>query len=517
MATVNDARRLLAAGRWLATERLCQILLQQSRCPPGEIHHILAQALTAQSRHAEALILQRRVARAQNGAGHWHALGMMAQRAGEGSEAAAAWREALTREPGHAEAACALAQALMRDGRTGEARAVLSAVSEQAPEHPQVVKTLGWLHGLGGDLAWAEQTLDQTLSLAPDDGSAWYHLGLVRRDQGNINGAVDALRRAADLMPDFADARFDLGQMLMLLGNFASGWPLMEWRHSNLAPNKTASLPSPGPGRIPLTVCCEQGAGDTLQYCRFLPRLTACGYDITLICSPLLAPLLASLPGVKIISLPLLLDSSAPWPEGAVGLLSLPYLLDITEADLPGPIPYLIAPPRPAADAVEQTSGTLSAGLVWAGNPEHRNDRNRSCPLQALAPLFTLEGVRWYSLQKGAVAAQAAAPFPITDLAPLLIDYADTAAAMNRLDLIVTVDTSTAHLAGALGRPTFLLLPHIPDWRWMQDRPDTPWYPQTHLFRQSTPGDWADCVERVGEAVRMRLDDNRSCSMHDIF
>jgi hypothetical protein len=189
-----------------------------------------------------------------------------------------------------------------------------------------------------------------------------------------------------------------------------------------------------------------------------------------------------------------------------VPLLSLPRIFKTTLETIPAAVPYLHAEPDKARVWARHRSGPeIHIGLVWAGRPEHANDRNRSCPLALFEPLLDIPGLRWFSLQKGPAAAQAEAPpFSglLTDWGSRLSDFSDSAAAVANLDLVLSVDTAVVHLAGAMGRPAWALISFVSDWRWMQDREDSPWYPSLRLFRQKKPGDWGEVLQRVADALR---------------
>jgi len=291
-------------------------------------------------------------------------------------------------------------------------------------------------------------------------------------------------------------------------GNLAAGWAEYEWRlrcqpfsHDGLALNNIAPWQGePITGKI-LLVRREQGAGDTLQFIRFIPQLLQRGARVLLDVSPDLAELSQSIaPAVE------LLDRNAthPTPDFYVNLMSLPRLLGVTLDNLPATIPYLSPDPCKVAawHARLDSLRGKKIGIVWAGNPKHANDRNRSCPLDLLSPLFGQDGLAWFSLQKGAAAAQLTRHrTAITDLGPELHSFSDTAAALSALDLLITVDTSVAHLAGALGRPAWVMLPYAPDWRWLLQREDSPWYPALRLLRQDEGGDWNGVVRKLAAAL----------------
>jgi hypothetical protein len=247
----------------------------------------------------------------------------------------------------------------------------------------------------------------------------------------------------------------------------------------------------------------EQGSGDTLQFLRYAPLVAARGGRVTIEVAAELKRLAMSLKGVEQV---IGLGEALPAFDQHCPLLSLPLAFGTTMATIPGEIPYLAAPEPLLAEwrARLAASAAPRVGLIWAGRPEHRRDRDRSIALAALAPLADT-GATFYSLQKGPAAAQAKGPpagMVLHDLGAALGDFADTAAAMSALDLVITVDTSPAHLAGAIGKPVWLLLTHAPDWRWFLEREDSPWYPTARLFRQTTRGDWAPVIARVAAELR---------------
>jgi hypothetical protein len=249
-----------------------------------------------------------------------------------------------------------------------------------------------------------------------------------------------------------------------------------------------------------LLVHAEQGLGDTIQFVRFLAPLERQGCRVVFETQPRLKPLLAGLEGVDV-----LIGRGEPRPEHdcQIELMSLPGRLGVTLETLPAEVPYLWASP----ERVEfwrriAGAGKRHIGLVWSGNPDNQTNRRRSLALKDLAALGELPGVALYSLQRGEAAAELKeAPFPVMNLEEEAGEITDTAAMMESLDLVITVDTLTAHLAGALGRPVWLLLPYAADWRWMEDAERTVWYPTMRLFRQRVRGDWAGVIERVAREI----------------
>jgi hypothetical protein len=360
----------------------------------------------------------------------------------------------------------------------------------------------------------AEAAYRQSLAHQPDAAGTHSNLGVLLTDLHREAEAEACFRQALALQPDFARAQMNLGQLLLAQGRFAEGWPLHEGRLAEHA--STASGPDPiaaaglrhwqGESLLgkSIVVLPEQGLGDEIQFCRYLPWLKARGAArVTLVCRPSQTALLQTLAGPdEVISQADALPRLAGHDYWTV-LLSLPLRAGTTPDTIPADIPYLHPDPARLARLAPLLAGDgLKVGLVWRGNPLHSNDAERSLPgLDALAPLWAIPGVRFFSLQKDAGALPP--DLPLTDLAPAIDDFADSAALIARLDLLISIDSAPAHLAGALGVPCWLLLPaRKADWRWLHGRDDSPWYPDMRLFRQTQRGDWSGPVSRMACALR---------------
>lgn len=427
-----------------------------------------------------------------------------AHQAGSWGEAEALYRQSL----GEGEGAVALGNLgalLSQRGRPQEALPFLQRAKVLAPGDPGAAANLGIALASVGRLEEARLELECAEALDPHAAVHPFNLGRALALLGLHAEAEAAARRALARDPAHPGARYNLALARLRLGRWREAWPDYETRflipegpqapHPQLRPWQGEAL------RGPLLLYGDQGYGDTLMAVRFLPRLQERGLELLLQVEPALHRLLAAnFPG-------LILLPPGPVPEGLAAkaaLLSLPGILDLRPEDLPGPWPYLRPPEEPAGDALDAWFAHLPPGprvaLCWRGNPAHLQDGRRSMDPTLLAPLAALEGVCWLAFNPGA------GPPPtlprIRDASPLLRDFAEAARALARVDLLVSVDTAPAHLAGALGRPGHLLLPFVPDWRWLLDRADCPWYPSLRLWRQERPGDWAQVVENLGAALR---------------
>src|SRR5579872_4608996 len=342
----------------------------------------------------------------------------------------------------------------------------------------------------------------RALALRPDFAEAWGNLGTALHHAGDMDEAVVALRRAIAIDPQSANARSGLGILLLMRSEFAEGWEEYEWRLRSTevrAPYEPQRpwRDEPLEGRS-LYVHAEQGFGDSIQFARYLPLLTERGAKVTFRVQQALAGLMRqSFPGVEVLG-----DRTAPatGAEFECALLSLPHRFGTRLETIPATTPYLVADAAEARRWRSRLAGDgLAVGIAWAGNPEHVNDQRRSSSLGELAPLFEVGNVRFISLQVGARAADLkdwAGP-PILDVAGELVGFASTAAAMSALDLVISVDSAVAHLAGALAKPVWLLTPWLSDWRWLIEREDSPWYPTLRQFRQARGQSWAEVASRL--------------------
>ncbi len=402
-------------------------------------------------------------------------------------------------------------------GRAQDAHDALAEAVALDPCHAAARLNLGNALADLDRLPEAEAQIRTALQLDPTLVEAHASLGFVLAALGRLDAAIGACEQAIALDDDNGEAHWNLATALLLRGDFPRGFQEYEWRkrHPRFR-HAFGALAGPAwtggdlRGQT-LLVQAEQGLGDTIQLARYMPELASRGARVVLACSPALAPLLAGQPGLtQVVPVPATVPATVPLPPHDlwVDQMSLPRLLGTTTATIPYPEGYLRADPaRQQAWAnwhltpeARTRPGFTRIGLAWAGNPLHSNDRRRSLPLHALQALARPGMI---SLQLGPRTPEAHQLGLLTPLleTPLPPDYAETAALVATLDLVITVDTSVAHLAGALGIPVWIMLPHAPDWRWIQGREDTPWYRSARLFRQPAPNDWPAVVAQVHQAL----------------
>jgi hypothetical protein len=425
-------------------------------------------------------------------------------------QAASLYEQVLRVDPGHAVALHYMGVVRMQEGRTEEAEPLLRRSLTLRPDTPDFHNNLGLCLRAGDRLEEAVACYRQALAIRPDYVEGLNNLGLDLQQLGKSEEARRCFEEAIRFRPDFPQAHWNLGLALLLLGDYSRGWAEYEWRlrcrEFKVGGAAPAGVPAwqsePLAGKT-LLLLREQGNGDNFQFIRYARPLAEAGARVLVDATPDTAELLASAPGVAGV---VRRGDPVPAVDCHCPMLSLPHRCRHLLPGIPGGIPYLSVPPaRLEKWKVRLASrGMPRVGLVWAGSPTHANDRNRSCRLRDWLPLLETPGVGWYGLQKGPAAGQLA-ELPaglVDDLDAEIADYADTAAALACLDLVISVDTSVAHLAGALGRPCWVLLPYAPDFRWLLAREDTPWYPSLRLFRQAEAGDWAAVIGRLADAVR---------------
>ncbi|HYV39536.1 MAG TPA: tetratricopeptide repeat protein [Gemmataceae bacterium] len=383
-----------------------------------------------------------------------------------------------------------------------------------------------------GKLSDAIEHYRQAIRLLPDHRDAHNNLGVLLHESGRPDEALPQLEEAVRLHPDNAEARWNRGLARLLTGDWPRGWVDYEWRWRQKGyPQRSFAEPlwdgADLSGKT-ILLFAEQGLGDMLQFVRYVPLVKDRGGQVIVECPSTLVPLWTSLAGVDQL---IPREQLLPPFEVQAPLPSLPGILGTTVDNVPAAVPYLNADPclvekwrvqcrvggvfgTHPGDLVGSEDSTHPTthhpphlvGIAWQGDPSYRHDCQRSIPLSQFAPLANVEGVQLISLQKGFGIEQLAAnPFPVRDLGNQLDEksgaFMDTAAIMKNLDLVISSDTAIAHLAGALGVPVWVALPFVPDWRWLLDREDSPWYPTMRLFRQISPGQWENVFQRMAQEL----------------
>jgi len=497
------------AGRLQEAEGLYHQILSLQPTHPGALHALGVIALQ-QGRHAVAVTLIRRAIALDPrfAEAHYH-LGNALKKIGQTDEAIAAWRQAITINPEFPEACYNLASVLGEKGRFDEAINAYRQAIAARPNYIEAHSNLGVALEKKSRLDEAIAAWRQAISINPNLMITWVNLGKALKDIGQDEEAIAAFRRAVACAPSEFAPHFHLATALLRCGQWQEGWEEYEWRWQNSEMPKPRSFSKPRwsgqdlKGKS-ILLHTEQGLGDTIQFLRYVPLLAVRGANVILEVQPELKKIAERLAGVSC-----LVEQGQPLPLFGFHcpLLSLPLVFKTTVDSVPAEIPYLFPDPRQLdfwKNRLSISAPILKVALVWAGNHLHKKDRNRSIALSQFAPLAAVEGLQFYSLQKGEPAAQAANPpagMRLIDWTNELVDFSDTAALIAHLDLVISVDTAVAHLAGAMGKPVCLLIPFMSDWRWLRNRDDSPWYPTMRLFRQSTAGDWAGVIRRVDEVL----------------
>lgn len=540
----DQVLRLRRAGRGADADSLYRHVVAQIPNEPNALHTLGVMAHRAgQNEFAEDLI-RRAIGLAPDDAEYHENLGVVLVAGERWADAAAAFERAVELDPSVAETCLNAAHALRRTGRAAEAAARYRQAIALRPDLFAAHNNLGNLLRERGNLDEAIASYRKAIEIRPDyveaqnnlasalletgepdEAVALYrravaarpnlpelhnNLGKALRASGDVPAAIAAHEKALSLRPDDADAHWNLSLMLLLSGQFERGWNEYEWRWAVpkfRSPRRAFRSPQwtgqPLQGKR-ILVHAEQGFGDTIQFCRYAPLLAQQGGRVILEVPSELRRLLQSLPGVE-----QLVAAGEPLPDFDFHspLLSLPNVFRTRLDSIPNFVPYLQPDAAQVArwkDRLPLPKDCLRVGLVWAGSAANPNDRNRSITLRELAPLLNVRDCRFYSLQTGSAAAQArdaAGEFESLVVTHGSDDFADTAAVIANLDLIISVDTAAAHLAGAMAAPVWTLLPFAPDWRWLLDRHDSPWYPTMRLFRQSRRGDWQGVVRAIAREL----------------
>jgi tetratricopeptide (TPR) repeat protein len=443
-------------------------------------------------------------------------LGNALQEIGQPDEAVASFRRALKINPDLAEAHNNLGNALHELGQFDEAAASCRRALKIKPDFAEAHGNLGNALLQIGRLDEAVASFRRALEIKPDFAEAHNNLGNALRELGKLEESAASCRRALKIKPDFASARGNLGFTLLTAGQFSEGWQEYEYRFDVISPRKSRPQFSPLPQWVGqnvapgdrLLILEEQGLGDKLQFARYLALAAERfpGGVSLFVGQPLRSLLRRSFPGVEFLD-------SVPAEQSAwrwyCPLLSLPLAFDTVSETIPDKTPYLVPDPVRVARWAEKIAalglppGTRKIGVVWKPGSGMKIAHLKGLPIEYLAPLFGLPNCAWFNLQKEPDADKISwvSAGKLIDWAGDFGDFDDTAALVANLDLVISVDTSVAHLAGALSTPTWLLNRHASDWRWMREREDSPWYPTMRIFTQKTAGNWDEVVKRMAATL----------------
>ena len=514
------AERCRTEGRLMEAEAVCrQVLAVRPDLP--EVEHLVGVIAHQGGKLGEAIEHVKRATKLAPQNALFHAnLGEMYRQAGRHKLAIEEGRRAAAIDPTMAVAWSNLGAALFELKEFEEAATANRRAITANPEFAQAYCNLGnALHGLKR-FNEAIDAYRQAVTLNSNYVDGWANLGTALHHNGVYAEAMATLRRAIALAPNHANAHSGLGILLLMQGDFAEGWAEYEWRLRSTERKGPRFPERPWQGESlagkHIYVQAEQGFGDTLQFARYIPLLAKRAGKVSLrVHQQLVSLMQESLLGIDIFG-----DRGDPAPYHCdTALMSLPHLFKTRYETIPADVPYLHAPAATIASWAGRFAPMqgLKVGIVWAGNPEHMNDMRRSLDPALLTPLLDIPGTSFVSLQFGPRAADLKklknGPKRVLDLSQDLGDFAHTAGAVMNLDLVITIDSSTAHLAGALGKPVWVLVSCVADWRWRLGREDNAWYPNMRLFRQMEGEDWSAVIGRVGVALRAAVAGDTSVLM----
>jgi len=511
-----------------------------------EAYYNMANCLMKMGRIDEAIkTYSNAIAINKDSAASYNNLGLALMEKGNFEETEICYKHALKLQPNNAEVFSNLGNTYKAQNRLDEAKKCYGKAIELEPDFADAYNNLGSLLQKQQNLSEAVSNYRHALKLKPDYPDAYNNLGSALQEQDNLEAAVECYKAAIAVKNNYPEAHNNLGNAfkemgeldaaiksfnqaikldfnyamahwnkaltLLLQGNLQQGWQEYEWRFKAV-PGLCCKLEKPRwqgepfLGKERLLIHAEQGIGDTLQFMRYLPLIKRMGVTLILECHKSISRLLQAVPGVDELVEKNELKKQELDYDLEVPLLSLPGIFMTNLNTVPTGIPYIL----PNANMVEEWRAWLSKysgykiGIVWSGNPLHKHDKKRSCPLSYFKPLLDIPGRVLFSLQKGIAAEQARhEPWSnkMVNMEDKVNDFADTAAIIANLDLVISVDTAVAHLAGAMGKTVWTLLPYAPDWRWLLNRNNSPWYPTMRLFRQPSPGDWTSVIDSVTNEV----------------
>ena len=463
------------------------------------------QATAAQTKLWKSLKPEQKMALREREAVRLFAQALERHRAGNLAEAVRIYGQALLLDPKIADIYNNMGVALRRLGKREAAMACYRRSLVLKPDNAGAYTNLGNVLRELGRLDVAAASHRRAVGLAPDSADAHYNLGLSLRDLGETDTAIKEFGKALALDADHPDCRWDRALTLLQKGDFVDGFREYEWRwRLARTPNRAFKQPlwdgKPLAGKT-ILITTEQGFGDMIQFARYVPMVKARGGTVIVEARPELARLFSTIPGIgQVVNA----GSALPRFDVYAPMMSLARIFGTTLDTVPADVPYLRAPEAHAPGLPATMSKHRKVGIAWAGSSTHQNNANRSVKFENFVELLGLPETTVYSLQQGPAAAdigEHGCQAFVLDIGSRMRDFADTAAVIQQLDMVIAVDTAVAHLAGALGKPVWMALPYPGDWRWMEGREDSPWYPTMRLFRQHRPGDWGPVFERIRKAL----------------
>jgi tetratricopeptide (TPR) repeat protein len=514
---IQLALKFHRSGDLLQAEHILKKILRKNHNNVNALYNL--GALYAQIGNYDLAItyIEKSIRVEPDNANAYYILGKAFQAKGELDKAITCYRRVIKLNPFFLHAYYYLGEAFQDKGEIDEAVMYYKKELELNPDHADTYNNMGIILHSKGKIDEAIRYYEKALMLNPCSENVYNNFAIALKDSGVLDKAIYCYQKALELNSAQAVIHYGLSMTLLLDGNFKEGWKEYEWRWKTkdffqYARNFTKPLwdGSDIAGRT-ILLHDEQGSGDTIQFIRYASLIAQRDANVVVECHRALVSLLKSVDGIQQV---IVRGEELPEFDLYCPLLSLPLMFNTTLESIPAKVPYIVVDPllvQKWKDKLRYDNSKFKVGLVWAGKPEHKNDRNRSCHLEVFSPLAELGDISFYSLQKGWAAEEAKNPpggMKLIDYTEEISDFSDTSGLIMNLDLIVSVDTSVVHLAGALGKPVWTLLPFAPDWRWLLIREDCPWYPTMRLFRQHSPGDWESVIANVKDELLKLLGKN---------
>ncbi len=521
--TIKIADQYYTDGDVQQAEQLYQLILQNQPDNASAFHMLGVIAHQRGDNHLAVDLLSKAVASNSQEAKYYNNLGVALKAFGRFEEAMQAYEKALLLKPDYADACYNMGNALASLGHYAAAVEQYRQGLLFKPDDAYIYYNIGVAMQELGSHAEAVENFEQAIRMGYNSTEVYRAIAASRQAQGRYDDAINTLRQALRLKPDCAFTHTDLGMLLLLEGDFLQGWREYHWRLDDCEWSKHFSDALRWGGSNfagkRLLVCCEQGQGDNIHFVRYLPMVKARGGTVIFAIYNELYSLLKDFPGVDE-AVNLSDENCSPVFDFYTPIMDLAGIFGTTLDTIPNQVPYISAGPHKVEYWRKRLSGPdFKVGIVWSSSPGRGGKHLRDCNLIDFSVISKVKGVKLYSLQKGSASEQieqSAGEIPLENLGAQFKDFSDTAAAMENLDLIISVDTSVLHLAGAMGKPTWALQGFVPDWRWMLNRDDSPWYPTMRLFRQQELGNWDDAFRRLTEQLQMLvhprvfLSENRS-------